>query len=118
PEEHQTMWCDALMEVTRRCGAAGWLNWPYADSPDPKADISAGSGLWTGDTTRLKHWGRRFVELAAELKKAAPTWTEPRRVIELDMAEYLYEHDGAPAHAMLRQIVADGLDGGVAVKWK
>ncbi|MCC7204655.1 MAG: cellulase family glycosylhydrolase, partial [Phycisphaeraceae bacterium] len=35
PEEHQTMWCDALMEVTRRCGAAGWLNWPYADSPDP-----------------------------------------------------------------------------------
>jgi hypothetical protein len=46
------------MTVSARCGAAGWLNWGYADAADPKADISAATGLWTEDE-RMKHWGKR-----------------------------------------------------------
>ena len=95
PEEHQTLWGDALMAVSARCGAAGWLNWGYADASDPRADISAATGLWTEDE-RLKHWGRRFAEYAARYKANPPSYAPPARRIAVSTVDFLFEHGGHP----------------------
>ncbi|MBM4018939.1 MAG: glycoside hydrolase family 5 protein [Planctomycetes bacterium] len=106
PEEHQTFWGDALMAVSSRAGAAGWLNWGYADAADPKADISAASGLWTSDE-RLKHWGRRFAQFAARFKAEPPSYAPPARRIEVRTAEFLFAHGGHPQLDWLEGQVKD-----------
>lgn len=115
PEEHQTMWCEHLVRTTARCGARGWLNWAYADCPEPNTDISGASGLWTSDTTRLKHWGKRFLELRQPMSASPPAYEPPRQVFEIDLAEYLYNHQGQPSHAWLNEHFGDGYAFGVAV---
>jgi len=113
PQEHQSVWGDALMQVTQGI-ASGWLNWGYADSPAPNADISAASGLWTSDG-QLKHWGRRFLEHAAQLKGASFT---PRAAAErhtLDLADFLYDHNGQPDNTWLEEHCAKPLPDGIEV---
>jgi len=114
PQEHQTYWCDTLLQVTQDV-ATGWLNWAFADSPAPNTDISAASGLWTSDCKQLKHWGRRFVERASHLKKNPPRYKPADRTIELDLADYLYEHGGHPTHDWLIGHFAEQSDESVAV---
>ncbi|MCC7147304.1 MAG: cellulase family glycosylhydrolase [Phycisphaeraceae bacterium] len=117
PEEHQTQWCAELLKTTAAV-ACGWLNWAYADSPEPKADISGASGLWTADGTRLKHWGRYFCAKAKELKNSSFTHTPAKKVYTLDMADYLYDNAGAPSHAFLKDVVAQGHADSVEVVFK
>jgi len=106
PEEHQTFWCDALMAVSGRAGAAGWLNWGYADADDPKADVSAASGLWTAEE-RLKHWGRRFSQYAARYQAAPPSYTLPARRIAVNTVDFLFDHGGHPQLDWLEGQVKD-----------
>lgn len=94
PEEHQTLWGDALMAVSS-CSCGGWLNWGYADAADPHADISAATGLWTEDE-RIKHWGKRFAEYAAQYKADPPRYAPAARTVEVDRVDFLVEHAGAP----------------------
>ena len=94
PEEHQTLWGEALMACSGRV-AAGWLNWGYADAADPKADISAASGLWT-EEERIKHWGKRFGEYAAKYKAAPPAYQPAARRIEVNTVNFLFQHGGHP----------------------
>lgn len=105
PQEHQTLWGEALVESTRDV-AAGWLNWGYADAADPHADISAATGLWTQDE-ELKDWGRRFSAYAAAFRADPPAYKPADRHFELDIVEYLIEHKGAPSLAWLEQRVAE-----------
>lgn len=115
PQEHQSLWGDALMEVTEGI-ACGWLNWGYADSPAPNADISAASGLWTSDG-KLKHWGRRFLQHAARLKRQP---LAPRPAAErytLDLADFLYERNGQPDNTWLEQHCGRRVPGGIEVEF-
>lgn len=117
PQEHQTMWSQTLVEVTR-CVASGWLNWAYADSADPNTDISGASGLWTSDTTALKHWGRRFAEMAGELAADPPTYTPAGTRFELDLVDYLRAHNGRPDNGWLAEHCGRRFDQGVEVVFK
>jgi hypothetical protein len=117
PEEHQTMWCEHFMRATARCGARGWLNWAFADSPAPNADISGASGLWTGDAKRLKHWGNSFLELQEPMTTHPPAYEPPKKVHEIDLADYLYENKGRPSHAWLNEQFGEGYKFGVAVEF-
>jgi hypothetical protein len=94
PEEHQTLWGETLMASSAPC-CSGWLNWGYADAADPKADVSAASGLWTEDE-KPKHWGKRFAEYAAKFKASPPTYAPAARRLEVDRLDFLYERHGAP----------------------
>jgi len=114
PEEHQTLWGDAAMAVSRRAGAAGWLNWGYADAADPKADVSAASGLWTEDE-RLKHWGRRFADHAARLRAAPPAYVPAVKRIEVRTVDFLFEHGGHPQLDWLDRQREEVPDGGIEV---
>ncbi|MCC7147305.1 MAG: cellulase family glycosylhydrolase [Phycisphaeraceae bacterium] len=102
PEDHQTLWCDALVAISSKV-ASGWLNWAYADSPDPHTDISAASGLWTADRAALKHWGRRFVEIAAQFKAQPPAYQPASRRYELDLVDYLFDNGGRPDESWLQK---------------
>jgi len=106
PEEHQTLWGDALVAISSRCGAAGWLNWGYADAADPKADVSAASGLWTEDE-RPKHWGRRFAEHAARLKANPPPYAPPARRVAVNTVDFLFDHGGHPSLDWLARQIQD-----------
>ncbi|MCC7204654.1 MAG: cellulase family glycosylhydrolase [Phycisphaeraceae bacterium] len=113
PQEHQTMWCEHVVRTSAKV-ASGWLNWAYADSSDPNTDISGASGLWRSDMKELKHWGRRFVEIAAEYKANPPTEIPAGRRYTLDLADYLREHQGRPTEAWLAthcvQVVEEGIE--------
>ena len=117
PEEHQSLWGDALMDVTGRCGVRGWLNWGYADAADPKADISAASGLWTEDE-KIKHWGRRFSEYAKRLKAEPPDLEPPATRIEVKTVDFLFEHGGHPPLAWLEKQIAAKPKQGIEVVFK
>lgn len=62
----------------------------------------------------LKHWGRRFVEIAAEYKANPPTEIPAGRRYTLDLADYLREHQGRPTEAWLAthcvQVVEEGIE--------
>lgn len=116
PEEHQTMWSETLVRVTSRV-ASGWLNWGYADSPDPATDISGASGLWTSDTTRLKHWGQRFRELAREFAASAPTYQPAGTRFDIDLLNFLVAHDGRPDNGWLAEHCGEVYGDGVEVVW-
>jgi len=105
PQEHQTLWCEKLMEITGRV-ASGWLNWGYADAASERADISAASGLWTSDE-EMKHWGRRFTEIGAQFRAAPPAHEPAKRKIELDRADYLFDNGGHPNHDWLAERAAE-----------
>lgn len=107
PEEHQTHWCAKFMDLTRQV-ACGWLNWPFADCPEPNADISAASGLWTSDLSHLKHWGQEFLRRAKQLQHQTFSYVPPKHTYTLDLPDYLYDNAGAPSHALLKQIAAEG----------
>ncbi len=115
PEEHQTMWCEHLVRTTARCGARGWLNWAFADCPEPNADISGASGLWTGDAKRLKHWGRRFLELQKTMTDNPPAYEPPTKVHTIDLADYLHDKKGRASHAWLNEQFGKGYAFGTAV---
>lgn len=117
PEEHQTMWCEHLVRTSARCGACGWLNWAFADSPSPKADISGASGLWTGDAKRLKHWGRRFLEMQKPMTDNPPACEPPKKVHRIDLADYLYDNKGRASHAWLNEQFGKGYEFGNAVEF-
>jgi len=102
PQEHQTLWCDTLVRATRGV-ASGWLNWAYADSPDPTADISAASGLWTSDGKQMKHWGKRFAQLAEQFKASPPTYRHAAKRYEIDLVDYLYRGGGRPDESWLAE---------------
>lgn len=109
PQEHQSVWGDAFMRLTRNV-ANGWLNWGYADAASDEADISAASGLWTEDE-KLKHWGRRFCEHAAELKAQPPTYRPPEKTWTVSRTDFLYDHDGYPKmDALLNELAADSAE--------
>jgi sugar phosphate isomerase/epimerase len=63
-EAEQARWIDAEIDASRRL-AAGWLSWPFADTP-ASTDISIYAGLVRSDMSR-KLWGRRFQSYAAAL---------------------------------------------------
>ena len=117
PEVHQTLWGDALMEVTGRCGVRGWLNWGYADAGDPKADISAATGLWTEDE-KIKHWGQRFSEHAKRLKVEPPTAQPPDRRVEVGTVDFLFQHGGHPQLDWLEKQIAAAPGKGIEVVFK
>ncbi len=85
-EQQQADWLGAEIEASRAL-AAGWLSWPFADSPE-STDISLYGGLVKADLT-VKAWGRKFRGYAADLRKLAkPTPKLPR-----------FDFSGAPAAA-------------------
>jgi hypothetical protein len=114
PPEHQTMWCDALMRITSRV-AGGWLNWAYADSPDPNTDISGASGLWTSDEKQLKHWGRCFQQWATRLKADPPRYQPAATRHGIDLVEYLWSHHGRPDNTWLAEHCGQEHDRGIEV---
>jgi len=63
-EAQQARWISAEIEASRPL-AAGWLSWPFADSPS-SSDNSRFGGLVKADMT-VKAWGRKFKALAANL---------------------------------------------------
>ena len=63
-EEQQTRWISAEIEASRPL-AAGWLSWPFADTPT-SSDISLFGGLVKSDLA-LKAWGRKSQAYAANL---------------------------------------------------
>lgn len=95
PQEHQSLWGETLIEATRDV-CAGWLNWGYADAADPRADISAASGLWSEDE-HLKHWGRRFCQYAKQFTAQPPVFTPAQHSWTVNRLEFLYEHQGHPS---------------------
>lgn len=116
PEEHQTRWCETLVEVTRQV-ACGWLNWAYADSPAPTADVSAATGLWTSDGCRLKHWGQRFARYAEDFRKSPPRYVPPKKTYEINLGDYLYDHGGHPGYDWLWSHAEEGAAGSLAVNF-
>ena len=71
-EEQQSTWISAEIEASRAL-AAGWLSWPFADTPQ-STDMSLFGGLVKSDLT-VKPWGRKFSTYAAnlpQLKRPAP----------------------------------------------
>ena len=71
-EEQQARWISAEIEASREL-AAGWLSWPFADTPQ-STDMSLFGGLVKSDLT-IKPWGHKFKSLAAnlsELKRPTP----------------------------------------------
>ena len=115
-EQQQTQWCDALMDLSMGV-ASGWLNWPYADCPAPNTDLSAASGLWTSDGSRLKHWGQRFIERARELKANPPTYQPATQRFEMDRVDYIYDHGGCPGHAWLDEHALNGTGQTIEVRF-
>lgn len=105
PQEHQSKWGDALMEITERAGACGWLNWCYADAPEA-SDVSAASGLFTADG-QIKHWGKRMAEHAQRLAGGANGYQPPKAVWEFDRAEWLLKHNGNPLQDDLESLLAE-----------
>jgi hypothetical protein len=63
-EEQQARWISAEIEASRAL-AAGWLSWPFADTPQ-STDMSLFGGLVKSDLT-VKPWGQRFRAYAANL---------------------------------------------------
>jgi endo-1,4-beta-mannosidase len=63
-EAQQAQWLSAEIEASRPL-AAGWLSWPFADTPT-SGDVSLFAGLVKSDLT-LKAWGREFQTYAANL---------------------------------------------------
>ncbi len=117
PEEHQSKWGDALMEITERAGACGWLNWCYADAPEA-TDVSAASGLFTAEE-RIKHWGKRMAEHARRLAGGANGYQPPQALWKFDRAEWLMRHDGQPLQNDLAALLAENPDSadGVEIKF-
>ncbi len=68
-EDNQAAWCSRLIETTKPM-ACGWLNWGFHDHPQAK-DVSVLTGLVTVEG-KTKAWGRRFAELAKELRDHVP----------------------------------------------
>jgi len=71
-EAQQADWIAAEIEASRPL-AAGWLSWPFADTPESR-DISLYAGLVKPDMS-LKAWGRKFQAYASnlpQLKKPPP----------------------------------------------
>jgi len=104
PEEHQSLWCERLMDVTG-CIACGWLNWAWRDCDNPKTDISAASGLWTHDG-RLKDWGGRFLDFARRWGGEPPPDAPAQKRYEMDLADYMYDNGGHPPVVWLRDFAA------------
>ena len=87
-EDQQAGWLGAEVEASRPL-AAGWLSWPFADSPK-STDISLYAGLVKPDLT-LKAWGRKFQSYAADLPKLAkPT----PRLARFDFSDALTAEGG------------------------
>ncbi|MEN6334987.1 MAG: beta-galactosidase [Phycisphaerales bacterium] len=63
-EDQQARWIVAEIEASRRV-SAGWLSWPFADTPD-STDMSKFGGLVRSDLTP-KPWAERFKDYAAKL---------------------------------------------------
>jgi endo-1,4-beta-mannosidase len=63
-EDQQARWISAEIEASRGL-AAGWLSWPFADTPT-STDMSIFGGLVRADLT-IKPWGEKFKTLAANL---------------------------------------------------
>ena len=63
-EDEQARWIVAEIEATRPV-AAGWLSWPFADTPD-STDMSKFGGLVRSDLTP-KPWAERFKAYASQL---------------------------------------------------
>ena len=71
-ETQQARWIGAEVEASRHL-AAGWLSWPFADTPTSR-DISLFAGLVKEDLS-VKEWGRKFKTLAVnlpELRQSTP----------------------------------------------
>ncbi|MGE5296688.1 MAG: beta-galactosidase [Solirubrobacterales bacterium] len=63
-EDQQARWIVAEIEASRRL-SAGWLSWPFADTPD-STDMSKFGGLVRSDLTP-KPWAERFKSYASQL---------------------------------------------------
>lgn len=72
-EEQQARWIGEEVEATRAL-ADGWLCWPFADTPSSR-DISLYAGLVKPDLS-VKAWGRKFKELAGNLRSLKKPATE------------------------------------------
>jgi endo-1,4-beta-mannosidase len=65
-EDEQDRWIVAEIEATRRL-SAGWLSWPFADTPT-STDMSMYGGMVKPDMTR-KQWAKSFARYASSLAK-------------------------------------------------
>jgi endo-1,4-beta-mannosidase len=100
-EAQQARWIGAEIEASRPL-AAGWLSWPFADTPTSR-DISLFSGLVKEDLT-IKQWGRKFKALAPNLSELKqPTLALP----EFDYPEAFTA--GAEELDRMHQAYAEGI---------
>ncbi len=86
-EEDQARYNDRFMEATSRC-FSGWMQWQWRDMPN-SGDITNLSGLYAADGKRLKPWGRRYAEWAAQLKKTPPQVVPANATMDMPMRDLL-----------------------------